>query len=250
MDLNKIILIKKRTPLEDLLRRHTTKSQVKFYLESRGESFEYYQKIHNNYVVGFENIKLQLPKEIRKQEVLRDYLDTFQFGENDLIVVVGGDGLLVNAAKYVGEQPAILVNPDPENHGGVLATCDHVGFSKVIKSVLSKNYEVEELTMAQAKLDDGQILFALNDLFIGRQTHISARYRINYLGREERQSSSGLIVTTGTGSTGWFTSIELGARKISEQLSSIGGSYARGRDVAGDNLTEFFKLTTSTAFNR
>ena len=63
-------------------------------------------------------------------------------------------------------------------------------------------------TMAQVKLDDGQTLLALNELFIGHRSHQSARYVIHANDKEERHSSSGVIVTTGTGASGWAKSIQ------------------------------------------
>ena len=61
--------------------------------------------------------------------------------------------------------------------------------------------------MVEAVLDDGQRLLALNEVFVGHSSHQSARYRIGWGGRSERQSSSGVIVSTGTGATGWACSI-------------------------------------------
>jgi hypothetical protein len=61
--------------------------------------------------------------------------------------------------------------------------------------------------MAEAKLNDGQRLLAFNDLFIGPQTHRSARYKLTYNTQTETQSSSGIIVSTGAGSTGWLSSL-------------------------------------------
>ena len=61
--------------------------------------------------------------------------------------------------------------------------------------------------MARASLEGGQMLDAVNDLFIGVQSHASARYRLEYRGLSENQSSSGIIVSTGAGSTGWFRSV-------------------------------------------
>jgi hypothetical protein len=55
--------------------------------------------------------------------------------------------------------------------------------------------------------DDGQRLLALNEIFIGHRTHQSARYRIRWGETEETQSSSGVIVASGTGATGWARSI-------------------------------------------
>ena len=61
--------------------------------------------------------------------------------------------------------------------------------------------------MVQATLDDGQTLRALNEIFVGHRSHQSARYVISLDGKSERQSSSGVIISTGTGATGWARSI-------------------------------------------
>ena len=61
--------------------------------------------------------------------------------------------------------------------------------------------------MIRAELDDGQALLALNEIFVGHASHQSARYSLSHAGREETQSSSGLIVASGTGATGWALSI-------------------------------------------
>ena len=82
-----------------------------------------------------------------------------------------------------------------------------------------------DVTMAQAELNDGQRLLAVNDLFIGARTHVSARYRSAYQGREEDQSSSGLIVSTGAGSTGWYRSLLTGA-------AGVVACYVAGPEVA------------------
>jgi hypothetical protein len=66
---------------------------------------------------------------------------------------------------------------------------------------------MEHRTMVEARIDSGQRLVALNEVFIGHRTHQSARYELSIDGQSEAQSSSGLVVATGTGSTGWARSI-------------------------------------------
>lgn len=61
--------------------------------------------------------------------------------------------------------------------------------------------------MVEAQIDGGLTLRALNEIFVGHCTHQSARYRVRLNGASERHSSSGLIVATGTGCTGWARSI-------------------------------------------
>jgi hypothetical protein len=90
--------------------------------------------------------------------------------------------------------------------------------------------------MAKATLNDGQTLYAVNDLFIGPRSHGSARYLLQYGRRREQQSSSGLIVSTGAGCTGWLRSITTGAWGVARYFHSEIGEpptpeqLALGRD--------------------
>jgi hypothetical protein len=73
--------------------------------------------------------------------------------------------------------------------------------------------------MAKAALGDGQVLYAVNDLFIGPRSHTSARYEIRHGNDVETQSSSGVIVSTGLGSTAWMKSIVTGSAAIAGALA-------------------------------
>ena len=77
----------------------------------------------------------------------------------------------------------------------------------LLQAAAMRELHVEQRTMAEARLDDGVTLVALNEVFVGHRSHQSARYTLAAGGRAERQSSSGLIVATGTGATGWARSI-------------------------------------------
>ena len=225
MEPDKVVVVKRHTPLEELLVRHSTTSQAKFYLEASGHSYDAYEAAHKTYQAGLQKAIGAIPSKLRTQTVNKQDLATFQFGNKDLIVVVGDDGLLVNVAKYVGDQKVISVNPDEERFDGVLATCNTNHFPQILRRTLGGEIETENLTMAEARLDDGQTIRALNDLFIGRKTHVSAKYTMDYRGMKERQSSSGIIVSTGTGSTGWMTSVVTGAQAIAN------GEYQPNEDV-------------------
>ena len=214
MALEKIVVVKKKTPLEELVCRHATTSQVKFFLESRGESYGYYKEAHDAYQEGLALTKAAIPSMMRSQVVDKEHLATFKFSEKDLIVVVGDPGLFVNVAKYSNEQPILVVNPDPRRYDDTFTSCLAGEVSALLTKTLKDKVGYEKMTLAEARLEDGLTLYALNDFFIGRKTHISARYEISYDGRKERQSSSGIIVSTGTGSTGWLTSVRVGAAAI------------------------------------
>ena len=227
MEVNKIVVVKRHTLLEELLVRYTTTSQAKFYLEASGHSYETYESAHNKYKDGLEKTIDKIPSNMRIQIIDKTDLATFQFGNKDVIIVVGDDGLLVNVAKYIGRQPVISVNPDEERFDGILASCNVKYFPQTLKKVLENKAKMQFLTIAEAKLDDGQMIKALNDLFIGRKTHVSARYELSYKNARERQSSSGIIISTGTGSTGWMTSVINGAQAIVNCKSKLNIPFDR-----------------------
>ena len=70
--------------------------------------------------------------------------------------------------------------------------------------------------MGKVTLSDKQTLYAVNDLFIGCKTHTSARYEIVFEDQRETHSSSGLIVSTGLGSTAWMRSVVVGSAAIAQ----------------------------------
>jgi NAD kinase len=209
-----VIIVHKPTRLEDLLRRYTTKQQVKFVLESRGDSYDAYLREHETYMSSLRHTVQATPTALRIHQVDRDSVKTYTFAERDVIVTVGDAGLVVNVAKYAKRQPIISVNPDPRTYDPVLSTCTTDAYDKVLQGVVAQQYKAEELTMAEVTLNDGQQLLAINDLFIGKKTHVSARYEIAYNKAQEQQSSSGVIVSTGTGSTGWLNSWVTGAKAV------------------------------------
>ena len=109
--------------------------------------------------------------------------------------------------KYVNEIPIVAINPDAERYDGVLLPFIPTNFINAIEKVITNTYTSKIATLAEAQLNDGQRLLAFNDFFIGASTHISARYKISYNNKTENQSSSGIIVSTKSGSTGWLSSV-------------------------------------------
>jgi len=206
----RIVMVTRPTPWELLLRQHGTAGQAEFYLRTRGETSEWYRHVHERLQSALGVVNSQLPSDQRRVRVDRDSLDRFVFRNEDVVVVIGQDGLVPNVAKYLSGQTTIGVNPDPKSWDGVL--CRHPAES--LRAVLQfayapsgTRYRLERRAMLVAEREDGQRLLALNEIFAGHQTHQSARYRLTVGTSEERHSSSGVICSTGTGSTGWARSI-------------------------------------------
>jgi NAD kinase len=224
---DKVVIITRKTTLEELTQRYNTRAQAKFLLESRGESFADVEAADATYRVALGRVKSALPRGVRVQEIERGFLPTFLFGPNDLAVTLGPDGLVVNAAKYLREQPLLAFNADPARMDGVLIPFAAEQADRWLPVALDGHLARRLVTMAVARFDDGQALYAVNDLFVGQRSHVSARYRLRYRSKEEVQSSSGIIVSTGAGSTGWLRSILAGAAGVSAKLG--GGDKFRER---------------------
>jgi NAD kinase len=218
---NKIILIKRSTRLEELVARFNTLNQAKFYIEHLGADFSDYEIEHHQYMNSLKQTEMQLRKLGLVQVLDRAFLPNFIFGRDDIIVVVGQDGLVANTLKYLDEQPVVAVNPDPDRWDGVLLPFKVEDVAVIVSEVFLHGRRHCEITMAKAQLSDGLTLYGVNDLFIGPKSHVSARYHIEIGAKSEQQSSSGIIVSTGLGSTGWLKSILAGARGIG---SALGGS--------------------------
>jgi NAD kinase len=201
------IIVKNKTRLESLIERFNTKAQAKFYIERQGGNFDDYELEHETFHASLSSVQTQLTKVIKHKIVERAYVQSFIFTEKNLIVIIGQDGLVANTAKYSKGIPMVAVNPDKNRYDGVLLPFDTSDFIYGVEAVISNKYQSKTMRFAEAKLNDGQRLLAFNDLFIGASSHISARYKISYNNHTEEHSSSGLIVSTAAGSTGWLSSV-------------------------------------------
>lgn len=205
--MNKVVLVKRRTRLEELKRRYNTAEQARFYVEHLGADFSDYEEEHRRYYAEFEKVRAIAGRVARVQEIDRDYIPNMIFGPEDIVVAVGQDGLVANVMKYLSGQPLIGVNPDTRRWDGYLLPFEAGDLEKILPLVIDRKHCMKQVTMGKAETGDGQVLFAVNDFFIGIRNHTSARYQICYNGISERHSSSGVIVSTGLGMTGWHASV-------------------------------------------
>ncbi|WFU84490.1 sugar kinase [Bradyrhizobium sp. CIAT3101] len=222
----KIVLVTRKTRLEDLVARYLTAAQARFYVEHLGADFSDYEREHEVYHAQRHATLQVLEQWGRYQVIERGFLPTFIFAPDDIVVALGQDGVVANTMKYLDDHPLIGLNPDPARYDGILLPFAPGDLAKLLPEVAADRRNSQAVTMAEARLSDGQVLHAVNDLFIGARTHVSAIYEIAAGGTTERQSSSGLIVATGLGSTAWFKSIVTGSL-------AIAGSFGHPPPLAG-----------------
>jgi NAD kinase len=210
----KIVLVTRPTRLAELVARFNTVSQAKFYIEHQGADFSDYLLEDEVYHRALVQAQAAITEVGRLQTIDRSFLPNFVFGPEVTVITLGQDGLVANTLKYLNDQPLVGVNPDPGRWDGRLLRFQAEDLAKVLPEVLRKQRPLRSVTMAEARLNNQQVMFAVNDLFIGLRTHGSARYLIRSGKRQEAQSSSGVIVSTGMGSTGWLKSLITGAAEI------------------------------------
>jgi NAD kinase len=203
----KIVLVTRETRLAGLIQRFNTHSQARFYLEHAGQDFTDYAREDDTYRRALDRMRGVLDFGLPVQQVDRALVPTFLFTGKELVVTVGPDGLVANVAKYVGEQPLVGVNPDPSRIDGVLLPFDVERARTAVRHVLERRASFRSVTLAEVELSDGQRLLGFNDLFLGARTHVSARYVLRHAHGTESQSSSGIIVSTGAGASGWLSSV-------------------------------------------
>jgi NAD kinase len=223
---NKIVLVTRPTRLAELVIRFNTVSQARFYVEHQGADFSDYHREDETYHRALTETHTALDQIGRVQTVDRAFLPNFIFAPDDTIVTLGQDGLAANTLKYLDGQPLVGINPDPERWDGRLLPFRTSDLPKLMPEVIRRQRATRTVTLAKAALNNGQTLHAVNDLFIGPKTHTSARYIIRTGNAAECQSSSGVIVSTGLGSTGWLKSLLTGAAAITQ---STNGTLARER---------------------
>jgi NAD kinase len=216
----KVVLVTRQTRIEELVSRFNTIAQAKFYVEHLGADFTDYEREYETYMHAKTVVEATLKKFCRVQVLNRAYLPSFLFAPDDIVATLGQDGVVANTMKYLSGQSLVGINPDPHRFDGVLLPFEARDLAKVFDEILAGRRPIKEVTMAKVSLSDGQQLHAVNDFFIGPKSHTSARYEIAIGEQQEVQSSSGVVVSTGLGSTAWYKSIVMGSCAVAKTLGS------------------------------
>ncbi|WP_406039259.1 hypothetical protein OG799_28075 [Micromonospora sp. NBC_00898] len=207
----RVVVVSRRSELDELLARHGTRAAAAWYLRERGRDLAEVVDRHDALQEALTTVGAAVPADWRRGAVDRDDLPRFLFGPEDVVVAVGPDGLVANVAKYLDRQPVIGVDPEPGRNAGVLVRFTAGQLAGLLPAVAAGAATTRGRAMVRAALDDGQELVGLNEVYVGHASHQSARYLLTVgdggRARRERHSSSGVVIGSGTGATGWCASI-------------------------------------------
>ena len=171
-----------------------TARKVEAYLNSKGKSCilreeTSEQKVRSNHYTDVEKI----PKDV------------------ECIIVIGGDGTLLQAARDVVNRQIPLLGI---NMGtlGYLAEIDRSSIDGALNHLVLDEYTIEKRMMLNGKVYHKEELIAedvaLNDIVIGRDGPLHVTRFHNYVNGEFLNSytADGIIIATATGSTGYSLS--------------------------------------------
>jgi NAD kinase len=256
----RVVVVSRLSERDELVQRHGSLQQARFFLASRGQTLDALDERHALLDAALHAVAAALPAPWRRAQVRRHELERFLFGPDDIVVAVGQDGLVANVAKYLRGQPVIGINPSTALHPGVLVRHPPAAIGGLFARVASGDLPCERRTMVQARLGDGQTLVALNEIFVGHRSHQSARYRLGVGTRSELHSSSGLIVASGTGASGWAHSIAAGradapplpaprAPELAWLVREAWPSRTTGTTLVGGRLGDGERLVVTSEMN-
>ncbi len=202
------VLVHRRTEYQELISCHGTRGQAEFFLRTRGQDIGEAEQRHRAAEAALALVAGAVPPDWRQARVERADLARFLFAPDDVVVVVGQDGLVANVAKYLDGQPVLGLDADPGRNPGVLVRHRPADAGELLRAAVSPGLDalLDPRTMVEAVTDDGERLLALNEIYLGQPGHQTARYLLQTGDAREPQASSGVLVGTGTGATGWCRS--------------------------------------------
>lgn len=152
---------------------------------------------------------------------------TKDFRDADIIVSFGGDGEVLDIARHITQKtmgkksPLIWTEKADPSSIGALAVTEDISYSDKVKRLLEKNYKIKKWCRAVGKISgaNGMVAsdLALNDIYFGDLYSMGmSRYTIKVRGYKEYQMSSGGIISTQVGLSGWLINIPF--RDLYEEL--------------------------------
>jgi NAD+ kinase len=164
-------------------------------------SKEHYKIIH-----AIEKVFYQ--RKITPIFIERGRCDKKRLEAYDVIVSVGGDGTLLRASHFAHNAAVFGINSNIKTSQGVLCSATRHDLKEKILRIIEGKFSVKKFTRARVTLlNTGRSYDALNEIYIGSAvSYHTSRYVLRFGKTKEEQKSSGIIVSTGAGSTAWYRS--------------------------------------------
>ncbi len=250
--MNQALIVMKKTKYElDI----NTYQNLDYYRKICLIQNDSYDKIYNSHLRQLES------REILKQEVFpegkfifRDELDTLDLTQFGCIVALGGDNHFTYVAHHCKQNKIIGCNSDVQTSFGALLSFNPIS----LKETVSRNWEninVENWSLISVEIEypDGKKINTVNAVseisIRNANPDMTSRYIVLHEDKKEEQKSSGLLLYTGAGSTGWYAS----CKNEDDEQASFSKSAPFFRVYARElsqKARKNFKLTDFTVLDK
>lgn len=197
----KICLVHKRSLFQKYILDEERKQLKALYHDSH-LSTQSLKRAHDEHNRSIDLVKKVLSKHKMNYKIEQRH-EVSNLENYDLIITVGGDGTFLRSSHFVRDQPILGVNSSPHHSVGALCSIHAKEFPQKFAAILAGNYECKYLPRMKISINDEPVPNeAVNDvLFTNHNPAATSRYFIR-LGRKiEEHKSSGVWVSTQTGST-------------------------------------------------
>ena len=201
-----MVVVSRRSELDELLARHGTRGAAAYFLRQRGRDLDEVTARHEALRKALTEVGAAVPADWRRGHVERADLPRFLFGPEDIVVAVGPG----RPGRQRREVPRRAAGDRRRPGAGPQSGRARAARRRRRRAACCRQQEAgEERTMVVApRSTTGRSSTASTRSTSGTPaTSPRATCSATPDGGRERQSSSGLIVGTGTGATGWCASI-------------------------------------------
>lgn len=151
-----------------------------------------------------QQIKKQFPEIVQGETITVVDNEQKAIQEADVIIALGGDGTMLHTAHLVKEieKPLVGINTGKL---GFMANIQPSQIEEALQSVVEKKYRLDKRQMLQAKTEEGEQFYALNEfLFSRKDTSSMIKLEVEYDGSLiNHYWADGLIISSPTGSTAY-----------------------------------------------
>lgn len=207
MSINNVLVVYKKSVYE--LYSNSPDKELREFMAESNRDVERMKKSHEAQQKSLETIVAGLSRAgISHEAIYRAELETMGVGGSDLVISVGGDGTFLEVSHYIlsPELPILGVNSDTNASTGFFTYATADNFAKVMEAIENGKAPITVLNRLEVILNDKKLPEpVLNDILVAHTNPAAmTRYTLVADRVPTEVRSSGLLVCTAAGSTGWI----------------------------------------------
>ncbi len=202
--MSSVLIIRKSTNLEQY---HQLFAQKLMPAKPETRYFDFLNRAHSEHYACLDKLKTCL-QSLGFSIAEASRTDEWPMGKFDYVIAFGGDGTLLTASYGIQDETPLIGVRSSTASVGFLCAADMGNVEERIKSVMDGRlpFDVRHRLKARIQRVDGTVedskLPALNDFLYAASTpSATSRYRIHVGSESEQHKSSGVWISTATGSS-------------------------------------------------